>query len=206
MSLKTIDVDLIRKFNVPEPRYTSYPPATHFTEETSKDLLIEKIIANNETAGHELGRIGGGLSSGRKVTRLHFGAGTPTFLLSEEIQRLGGILQSKCQFDPGAEASGGIDPSSLTEESLTRRQSMVCPRCDLGAGNADKSERSGIDSKDRSTAEIAPFHGLEEGGGLQCYDDCIEATEPGQLFLHNAAMLFDESLAAGSQKEYLKMI
>jgi len=33
MSLITVSLDQLRKYNVPGPRYTSYPPATHFTEE-----------------------------------------------------------------------------------------------------------------------------------------------------------------------------
>ena len=44
-----VDLDLIRKYNVPGPRYTSYPPATHFTDEVDKDALMESIRRNNET-------------------------------------------------------------------------------------------------------------------------------------------------------------
>lgn len=50
MSLKTIDVDLTGKLNVPGPRCTFYPTATDFTEGTSKDL----IIANKQTADRDL--------------------------------------------------------------------------------------------------------------------------------------------------------
>ncbi|MBT3594970.1 MAG: oxygen-independent coproporphyrinogen III oxidase [Verrucomicrobia bacterium] len=44
-----VDLDLIRKYNVPGPRYTSYPPATHFTDEVDKGALMESIRKNNET-------------------------------------------------------------------------------------------------------------------------------------------------------------
>ena len=54
MSARTIDLELIRKFNIPGPRYTSYPPATHFTEEVSKEVLLEKIAGNNESAERDL--------------------------------------------------------------------------------------------------------------------------------------------------------
>ena len=33
MNRISVSLDLLRKYNVPGPRYTSYPPATHFTEE-----------------------------------------------------------------------------------------------------------------------------------------------------------------------------
>ena len=44
-----VDLDLIRKYNVPGPRYTSYPPATHFTDEVDKGALMESIRKSNET-------------------------------------------------------------------------------------------------------------------------------------------------------------
>src|SRR5579872_603558 len=47
MSTLQVDLDLIKKYNVPGPRYTSYPPATQFTEHVSFELLREKIHVNN---------------------------------------------------------------------------------------------------------------------------------------------------------------
>ena len=49
MSTFQVDLDLIKKYNVPAPRYTSYPPATHFSEQASFDVLRERILANNES-------------------------------------------------------------------------------------------------------------------------------------------------------------
>jgi len=48
MSVLKVDLDLVKKYNVPGPRYTSYPPATHFTEEITRDQIVEKIRTNNE--------------------------------------------------------------------------------------------------------------------------------------------------------------
>ena len=45
-----VDLDLVRKYNVPGPRYTSYPPATHFSGAVSPEQIIEGIRANNRTA------------------------------------------------------------------------------------------------------------------------------------------------------------
>ncbi|MBU6400167.1 MAG: oxygen-independent coproporphyrinogen III oxidase [Verrucomicrobia bacterium] len=44
-----VNLDLIKKYNVPGPRYTSYPPATQFTESVAWDTLRERIRQNNET-------------------------------------------------------------------------------------------------------------------------------------------------------------
>lgn len=44
-----IDVDLIKKYDKPGPRYTSYPTAPHFSESfTHEDYLDEVIRTNNE--------------------------------------------------------------------------------------------------------------------------------------------------------------
>ncbi len=49
MSTLEVDLDLVRKYNVPGPRYTSYPPATQFAEGVSVGQLLERICANNES-------------------------------------------------------------------------------------------------------------------------------------------------------------
>jgi oxygen-independent coproporphyrinogen III oxidase len=49
MSTLKVDLELIKKYNVPGPRYTSYPPATHFTEEIPAEKFIERICENNRT-------------------------------------------------------------------------------------------------------------------------------------------------------------
>lgn len=54
MQSVNVDLDLVRKFNVPGPRYTSYPPATHFTEEFDRVEWEEHIRSNNETADRDL--------------------------------------------------------------------------------------------------------------------------------------------------------
>lgn len=44
-----VNLDLIQKYNIPGPRYTSYPPATQFTDETSADAMLAEIRRNNES-------------------------------------------------------------------------------------------------------------------------------------------------------------
>ncbi len=45
----SIDLDLVRKYDVPGPRYTSYPPATKFSEDFDRDALEASLARNNET-------------------------------------------------------------------------------------------------------------------------------------------------------------
>jgi oxygen-independent coproporphyrinogen III oxidase len=49
MKALEVDLDLIRKYNVPAPRYTSYPPATHFGALPERPILerIRKTAASS---------------------------------------------------------------------------------------------------------------------------------------------------------------
>jgi oxygen-independent coproporphyrinogen III oxidase len=49
MGLLKVDLALVKKYNVTGPRYTSYPPATHFTEKVTFEGLEEAVRANNRT-------------------------------------------------------------------------------------------------------------------------------------------------------------
>jgi oxygen-independent coproporphyrinogen-3 oxidase len=50
MKALNVDLNLVRKYNVAGPRYTSYPPATKFTDAVSWNQLSERIEANNRSA------------------------------------------------------------------------------------------------------------------------------------------------------------
>jgi oxygen-independent coproporphyrinogen III oxidase len=49
MSALKVNLDLVKKYDVPGPRYTSYPPATKFTNTIARSELAEKISENNRT-------------------------------------------------------------------------------------------------------------------------------------------------------------
>ena len=49
-SVPTLDLDLIRKYSIPGPRYTSYPPATKFTTDLAS-LRLDEAIATDNLAG-----------------------------------------------------------------------------------------------------------------------------------------------------------
>lgn len=42
-----IDLDLVRKYSIPGPRYTSYPPATEFTPDCPREVLESAIDEDN---------------------------------------------------------------------------------------------------------------------------------------------------------------
>jgi len=47
MKTLQVDLELVKKYNVPGPRYTSYPPATKFTGAISWEQLSPRIEGNN---------------------------------------------------------------------------------------------------------------------------------------------------------------
>jgi oxygen-independent coproporphyrinogen-3 oxidase len=49
MSMLKVDLELVKKYNVAGPRYTSYPPATKFTDSLKWPELAERILENNRT-------------------------------------------------------------------------------------------------------------------------------------------------------------
>src|SRR6185437_4345408 len=49
MNSMPVDLDLVRKYNVAGPRYTSYPPATKFANTLSWPQLADNILQNNRS-------------------------------------------------------------------------------------------------------------------------------------------------------------
>jgi len=49
-----VNLDLIRKYDVPGPRYTSYPTAPHFSEEINWDKIVPMIRSNNSDSDKPL--------------------------------------------------------------------------------------------------------------------------------------------------------
>jgi oxygen-independent coproporphyrinogen III oxidase len=171
-----VDVDLVRKYNVPGPRYTSYPPATHFTDQFDRDRILEGIRANNSEPRDlslyyhlpfchslcwycgcttvitpqqaksavylaylekEMDLIQPLLHSRRKVTQLHFGGGTPTFLLPDEIRRLGAMIHQRFSFDDNIEAGVEIDPRRLARDHILALREVGFNRASLGVQDHD---------------------------------------------------------------------
>jgi oxygen-independent coproporphyrinogen-3 oxidase len=176
MSMLKVDLDLVKKYNVPGPRYTSYPPATHFTNEVSPATFIEKIRDNNRTERdlslyfhlpfcyslcwycgcttvitadqkksgdyvkyleREMDLLKPLLNPKRKVVQLHFGGGTPTFSLPDEIRRLGDMIHSRFNFASDLEAGVEVDPRRLSREHLVALHEVGFNRASMGVQDND---------------------------------------------------------------------
>jgi oxygen-independent coproporphyrinogen III oxidase len=165
------DLFLLKKYNVPGPRYTSYPPATQFTETANFSSLAEHLCANNDGArdlslyfhlpfcqslcwfcgcttvittdqkvsgkylnylDKEMELMGQLLNPERKVVQLHFGGGTPTFLLPDELRRLGRMIRARFQFSDKLEAGVEIDPRRATKDHILALREMGFNRASMG--------------------------------------------------------------------------
>ena len=171
MSRFTVNLDLVRKYNQPGPRYTSYPPATRFGA-LDRDFVLERIRKDNEEnrgdlslyfhlpfcrslcwycgcttvittqqkksaaylqlLDREIEIMRGRIHPERKVVQLHFGGGTPTFLLPDELRELGRMIHRR--FDVAADAEFGveIDPRRLTQDHILALKEIGCNRVSLG--------------------------------------------------------------------------
>ena len=49
MKTLQVDLELVKKYNVAGPRYTSYPPATKFTDQVTWEQLSARLDENNRT-------------------------------------------------------------------------------------------------------------------------------------------------------------
>ncbi len=171
MSTLQVDLELIKKYNVPGPRYTSYPPATQFSDELTVETWLAEVRANNEAERDlslyfhlpfcqslcwfcgcntvittqqgksaiyltylekELALLKPLLNPKRKVVQLHFGGGTPTFLLPDEIRALGKMIHSHFVVAEEAEAGVEIDPRRLTRDHLSALREIGFNRVSFG--------------------------------------------------------------------------
>lgn len=74
----------------------------------------------------------------RKVTQLHFGGGTPTFLSKEQVSRLMAILRAEFYFDTDAEISIEVDPREIELDMLDHLRSEGFNRLSIGVQDFNK--------------------------------------------------------------------
>lgn len=164
--------ELIRKYDRPGPRYTSYPTALEFNERFGPAEFEAKVRENNRTAEkplslyfhlpfckqvcyfcacnaiytgkreravpyvdqlvRELERTAAMVHPDRKVTQLHWGGGTPTFLLPELMEKLQAETKGRFNFDADAEISVEVDPREASPQHMATLAAIGFNRVSLG--------------------------------------------------------------------------
>jgi oxygen-independent coproporphyrinogen-3 oxidase len=185
---------LLRRFDTPGPRYTSYPTADRFVDtfgpadaavalarcgrsaaRGAEALSVyvhipfceslcwycacNKVITkHHERAAEyldvleaELALVVGKLGSrSQRVTQLHFGGGSPTFLTDAELQRVVDALASSFELSPDIEMSIEVDPRTVTPERLANLRAMGFNRLSFGVQDFDAEVQ-------RAVHRVQPF-------------------------------------------------
>jgi oxygen-independent coproporphyrinogen-3 oxidase len=85
-----------------------------------------------ELIAQELDLVISKINRNRKVVQVHFGGGTPTFLLPEELWRLGEMIRDRFTIAEDVEFGVEIDPRRLTLEHVKALKAIGCNRASLG--------------------------------------------------------------------------
>lgn len=179
---------LLRRFDVPGPRYTSYPTADRFVDAFGAADL-ERALAQRAGAG---GAVGAGplslyvhipfcesvcyycacnkvitkhheraaeyldalereialyvarLGSGQRVSQLHLGGGSPTFLSDAELTRLMDALRAAFKLVPAAEISIEVDPRTVDAGRLAHLRSIGFNRLSFGVQDFDPAVQQAV--------------------------------------------------------------
>ena len=202
-----IDLDLIRRFGLAGPRYTSYPTADRFGERFDGALQAEWLgrrqvgalrqplsvyvhipfcqtvcyyCACNKVVTRERGRsteyvdyllreidlAAPHLGTDRRTTQLHFGGGTPTYLLESDMRRLIGRLDEVFEIDPRAERAIELDPRTAPPATVALLASLGFNRASLGVQDFDPAVQEAVHriqpaETTMATLAAARAHGFE---------------------------------------------
>lgn len=179
------DPELIRRFDVPGPRYTSYPTADRFLTALSSPEVADhlsrrangpeqrplslyvhipfcnticfycacnKIITKDRTVSErylaylerEMDAVLAALGTGRLVSQMHWGGGTPTFLQAAEISRLMAAIRTRFSLQEVGEYSIEIDPRKVTAEDVQRLAEHGFNRMSLGIQDFDPAVQRAV--------------------------------------------------------------
>ena len=84
------------------------------------------------------------LGSAQRVTQLHLGGGTPTFLSDDELQALMDAVRRNFQLDPDAEISIEVDPRTVNRRRLEALAAMGFNRLSLGVQDFDPEVQAAV--------------------------------------------------------------
>lgn len=92
----------------------------------------EKIRQYNEYLKKEIDLLRPLVSSERKMTQMHWGGGTPSYLQPDEIRNIGGFIKNRFDFEETTEAGVEIDPRGLTRGHMEAFREIGFNRTSFG--------------------------------------------------------------------------
>jgi len=179
LEIVLVTLEQLKKYNVPGPRYTSYPPATHFTEAgvlkpragalslyfhlpfCVKQCLYcgcTNVLTQDRTQSgvyldyleREMRLRAAYVSEGAEVVQIQWGGGSPTFLQDDEMVALGDRIRSIFSVSDVVEFGVELDPRNVTESKVAALKMAGCNRASLGVQDTNEAVQKAI-------ARIQPF-------------------------------------------------
>jgi oxygen-independent coproporphyrinogen III oxidase len=186
MKAADLPLELLKRYNVQGPRYTSYPTAPMWKEtfdgEDYRRILEESSAAESpaplslyfhlpfceklcffcgctvvitgrdhapelpylDPLEREIDWVAGAVGSGRPVTQLHWGGGTPTYFAPERLERLFRRIRDRFVFAADAEIGVEIDPRVTTVGHLETLARLGFNRLSLGVQDFDPRVQEAI--------------------------------------------------------------
>ena len=185
--MDTVSPELLRKFDVSGPRYTSYPTADRFVETFTTDDYLSALDQRRDTALEQRSPLSlyihvpfceslcyycacnkiitkhheraaeylrylerevdlhtARLGKEQRVSQLHLGGGTPTFLSDDELRGLMTMLRSNFTMDPGGEYSIEVDPRTVDATRLATLKELGFNRLSFGVQDFDPEVQQAV--------------------------------------------------------------
>ena len=92
----------------------------------------------------ELALVANSLGTGRPVSQLHFGGGSPTFLSDDELTRLMASLGDVFRLTPHSEVSIEVDPRTVTPARLAHFRGLGFNRLSFGVQDFDPDVQKAV--------------------------------------------------------------
>jgi len=180
----TLNHDILMRYNVSGPRYTSYPTAPEWKDavdgETYRRHLAKAgesdgplslyihipfcsslctycgchvtIRKPGEEIGHgyidllekELEMVASAMGRRKTLQQLHWGGGTPTFLLPDQLQRLKGVVDQHFDLAQGAEVAIEIEPRRVDLGLLIHLRNLGFNRVSMGVQDFDPKVQEAV--------------------------------------------------------------
>jgi oxygen-independent coproporphyrinogen-3 oxidase len=92
----------------------------------------------------EIELIAGMQAPGREVVQLHFGGGTPTFLSTDQLRRLGKAIKKNFTLADNVEAGVEIDPREASDEHIKTLREIGFNRISMGIQDFDPKVQKAV--------------------------------------------------------------
>lgn len=179
-----VPVELLKKYDRPGPRYTSYPTAPVWKDNVGSNTYEEALKASSlrsaeplaiychipfcecrcyycgcntyitknsgkvsryiELLAKEIDKTADLLEKRNKISQLHFGGGTPTYLNVEQIKYILDKLDSRFEYTVDCEKSLEIDPRVTSDAQLDFLSERGFNRISLGVQDFDEEVQQAI--------------------------------------------------------------